>query len=78
VADQLSASVYARGRWATTGNIQGNYTNGYGANQMAVLSTDSNGLIGANPASAIGTNGYKAANVDYTGADFGFSISYHY
>jgi tetratricopeptide (TPR) repeat protein len=78
VADQLSAGIYARGRWATTGNIQGNATNGYGASQMAVLSTDPNGLVGANPSSVVGTKGYKAVNVDYTGADFGLSISYHY
>ncbi len=75
VGDQLSASVYARGRWAGTGNIQGNSANSFGSNQMAVLSTDQNGLVGANP---VGTNGTKAVNVDYTGADFGLSISYHY
>jgi tetratricopeptide (TPR) repeat protein len=75
VGDQLSASLYARGRWAATGNIQGNSTNGLGSSQMAVLSTDQNGLVGANP---VGAAGIKAVNIDYSGADLGFSISYHY
>jgi len=78
VADQLSASAYVRGRYATTGNIQGSNLNGAGANQLMVLSTDPNGVLGPNPSSLIGSNGYKAVNIDYTGADFGISITYHY
>jgi tetratricopeptide (TPR) repeat protein len=78
VGDQISASLFMRARYATTGNIQGNATNGYGASQMTVLTTDPTFGVGANPSSVVGTNGYKAVNVDYTGADFGLSISYHY
>lgn len=75
LGDQFSASLFVRARYATTGNIQGTTTNAAGSSQTSVLSTDSNGLLGAN---LVGTTGIKAVNVDYTGGDAGFSISYHY
>ncbi len=75
LGDQFSASLFTRARVATTGNIQGTTTNGLGSSQTSVLSTDSNGLVGAN---LVGTSGYKPVNVDYSGADVGLSISYHY
>ncbi len=75
VGGQFSASLFARGRVATTGDIEGTYTNNSGSDQTAVLSTDSNGLLGGNPT---GTPGIKAVNVDYTGVDAGLSFSYHY
>jgi hypothetical protein len=78
VWDEFSASAYLRGRYATTGNIQGGNLNGLGANQQLVLATNPSGLLGAYPSSAIGINGYKAVNIDYTGADFGLSFTYHY
>ena len=74
LGDQFSASLFARARVATTGNIQGNITNSFGTSQTEVLSTDSNGLLGANPVGS----GYKQVNIDYTGVDGGLSISYHY
>jgi tetratricopeptide (TPR) repeat protein len=75
LGDQFSASLFARARVATTGNIQGTTINGFGSSQTSVLSTDSNGLVEPN---LVGTNGTKPVNVDYTGADVGLSISYHY
>ena len=76
LGEQFSAGIYARGRYATTGNIQGILTDQYGNGQMSVLAADPTGLISAVPVNA--TNGYKTVNVDYTGADFELSVSYHY
>jgi tetratricopeptide (TPR) repeat protein len=75
LGEQFSASLFARARVASTGNIQGTTTNGFGSSQTSVLSTDPNGLVGPN---LPGISGYKPVNVDYTGADVGLSISYHY
>jgi hypothetical protein len=78
VADQISASFYARGRYATTGNLQGLITYGSGGSEMSVLSTDSTGVVSATPLSMLASTGSKAINVDYIGADLGLSITYHY
>jgi len=75
VGEQLSASVYARGRYATTGNLQGMVTYGNGATEPSVLASDDTGLVSAFPT---GTTGIKAVNIDYTGADAGLAITYHY
>lgn len=75
LGDQISAGIYVRGRYATTGDIEGDVSYGQGAAQLSVLGSDSEGLVSAYP---VGTGGIKTTNIDYTGADGGFSISYHY
>src|SRR5579871_1435152 len=56
VGDQLSASLYVRGRWATTGDMEGVVSYSNGAGQQSVLSSDSTGVISASP---VGTTGIK-------------------
>lgn len=75
VGDQISASLYVRGRLATTGDIEGlvSYSNGTG--QQSVLASDDTGVISASPT---GTAGIKPVNIDYTGGDAGLAITYHY
>ena len=73
---QFSAGLFARGRFATTGNIQGIITDQYGDGQMSALVADSSGLVSAQAVN--NTGGYKAVNIDYTGADLELSFSYHY
>lgn len=75
LGDQLSANIYVKGRYATTGDIEGVVTYSNGAGQASVLAADSNGLVSAVPT---GTTGVKSLNIDYTGQDMGLSVSYHY
>lgn len=74
VGDQVSAGVYVRGRYATTGDIEGLVSYGNGASQQSVLVSDSTGAY----AVPVGTTGAKAVNIDYTGFDTGLAITYHY
>lgn len=75
VAEQFSASVNFRGRYATTGNIQGMVLYNNGADQPSVLASDSTGVVSAWPT---GTPGINPINIDFTGIDMGFSLSYRY
>ena len=75
VGDQISASLYVKGRWATTGDIEGLVSYSNGAAQQSFLSSDSTGVISASP---VGTTGVKSVNIDYTGGDAGLAITYHY
>ncbi len=75
VGDQVSAGIYVRGRYATTGGIAGNVSYQGGATQPSVLGADSYGLVSAYPT---GASGFNPVHIDYTGADAGLFISYHY
>jgi len=72
----LNASL--RGRFATTSNIQGQFKDSSGNLHQLGLATDSTGIVGLAQTSAIGTNGIRWANVDYTGADLAIGLTYHY
>jgi tetratricopeptide (TPR) repeat protein len=78
LGEQFSAGLFLKGRYATTGGIQGNATDGYGTVQSEVLATDADGLLSAFPASSVGQNGVKAVNIDYTGASLSMAFTYHY
>jgi hypothetical protein len=75
IGDQFSTNFFIRGRYATSGNIQGDFSSVWG---LAGLAIDSDGLLRAYPAEHIEPDGLKFAKIDYTGADFGLSIAYHY
>jgi hypothetical protein len=75
IGDQFSASFFIRGRYATSGNIQGDFSGTFG---LAGLALDPNGLLGPYPVDRIDVDGYKFAKIDYTGADIGLAITYHY
>jgi tetratricopeptide (TPR) repeat protein len=75
LGEQYAAGLMVRGQWAATGNLQGNFTTSSGVNEGGELGSNSAGLIDVYPQ---GGNGYKPVNIDYTGADFSLSISYHY
>lgn len=75
VGDQISASLYVRGRYATTGDIEGLVSYSNGAGQQSVLVSDDTGVISAVPT---GTTGVKSVKIDYTGEDAGLAITYHY
>ena len=74
VGDQVSAGLYLRGRYATTGNIEGMVTYSDGTQQQSVLISDNTGAY----AVPTGTAGAKPINIDYTGMDAGLGICYHY
>ncbi|HJT23917.1 MAG TPA: hypothetical protein VJ873_05035, partial [bacterium] len=75
IGDQISASFYVRGRYATTGDIEGLVSYSNGAGQQSVLASDSTGVVGAVPT---GTSDVQPVKVDYTGEDVGLAITYHY
>lgn len=78
VSEQLSLSLSLRGRYATTGNIQGSFTDSSGASQEAGLAFGTNGLLAAYPTYQINVNGWRYAKIDYTGGDMVLAVSYHY
>jgi hypothetical protein len=75
IGDQFSTSFFIRGRYATSGNIQGDFSGVWG---LAGLAINSDGLLKVCAADSIEPDGLKFAKIDYTGADFGLSITYHY
>jgi hypothetical protein len=74
LGDQFSAGLYVRGRYATTGDIEGLIAYNNGTSQQSVLISDNTGAY----AVPTGTAGAKPINVDYTGMDAGLGICYHY
>jgi tetratricopeptide (TPR) repeat protein len=75
IGDQFSLCFFIRGRYATSGNIQGDFSGTWG---LAGLAIDPNGILMPYPAEHIEPDGLKFAKIDYTGADFGLAITYHY
>ena len=75
IGDQFSLFLSLRGRYATSGNIQGDFSGTFG---LAGLAIDQNGLLVPYPAESIERDGLKFAKIDYTGADFGLGLTYHY
>jgi hypothetical protein len=78
IGEEFSMSVFTRGRYATTTNIQGSFTDVYGSSQEGGLAISPQGLIEIDPTYSIGRRGYRYANIDFTGATLGISVSYHY